>query len=78
MYGCHFQPVYIILWDNPHKVTSYVFRPLLEWEAMGAVETGALCSMRDEGVGGTKGPRTRQPRLEDSGGRVRKEECDTL
>lgn len=38
-YGCDFHPVYIILWDNPHKVKySHVFSPLLlndEWEATG-------------------------------------------
>lgn len=60
MYGCNFHPLYIILWDNPHKVkASYVFSALLlndEWEAMGAVETGILCSKRDDGVGDTKGP----------------------
>lgn len=39
MYGCNFHPLYIILWDNPHKVKAYyVFSALLlndEWEAMG-------------------------------------------
>lgn len=61
MYGCEFHPVYIILWDNPHKVkSSYVFSPLLlndKWEAMGAAGTSILCSNRDDGVGGTKGAR---------------------
>lgn len=82
MYGCNVHPLYIILWDNPHKVkASYVFSALLlndEWEAMGAVETGILCSKRDDGVGDTKGPWTRPPGLEDSEGSVRNEECDTL
>lgn len=59
MYGCDFHPVYI-LWDNPRKVkSSDNFSTLLlndEWEATGAAETVIVCSKRDDGVGGTKGP----------------------
>lgn len=59
MYGCHFQPLHIILRDNPHEVKSFVSSALPlndEWEATGAAATAALCSKRDGGVGGTKGP----------------------